>query len=273
MIFLVLRAGHRLIPLSDRPIAIGRLPECEVALEGTDVSRRHARIIPTPEGPLLIDRSRFGTFLNGSQVIGPALLVVGDRIAIGRYELEVESAEALARFGAPRSGHWTPRLAEWRRRYGTAEVAGTVAAVIAALTVRRATGSIVAAAYAGTVAEAAWFYGVLLLREWKIEGREARKGGFERRPFRELARDLLLEFGPAEVVDGLMLRPLCLGLGLRFFGGWIGVVLGKLAADLLFYGPVLAVFHWRRAGRRSGTPALERRRATTATLPPDLPPE
>jgi FHA domain len=249
---LILRCGTQRLPLSGHPVAIGRLPECDVALEGAEVSRRHARIVPTPEGPLLVDRSRFGTFVNGAQVIAPSLLVAGDVILIGKHEMVVELADPrhAAEASGGRAG-WRRRSAAWRRRYGLAELAGTAALVVVTLAVRRMTASIVVAALAGSLAEACWFYAVLLVREYRLERRDAQVGGFERRSLGDLGRDLLLEFGAAERLDGLLLRPLCLGLGLRLVGGWLGVLLGKLAADLLFYGPVLALLHWR-GGRPGG---------------------
>jgi len=267
---LVLRYGTRLLPLSGNTVSIGRLPECDLALEGVEVSRRHARIVPTPEGPLLVDRSRFGTFVNGAQVIGPSLLAAGDVILIGKYDILVEEADAHHPVVARSPARWRGRFAAWRRRYGIAELAGTAALVLATLGVQRATGSIVLAALAGSLAEAAWFYAVLLVRAFRQERREARVGGFEQRPLRELGHDLLLEFGAAERLDGLVLRPLCLGLGLKFAGGWLGALLGKLVADLLFYGPVLALFHWRGSGKTGGGDSGDGdvRRQTTATSVP-----
>jgi FHA domain len=252
---LVLRCGTRQLPIAGYPIAIGRLPECDLALDGAEISRRHARIVPTPEGPLLVDRSRFGTFLNGEQVVAPSLLSPGDVILIGRYDMVVEVVEAhLLTTLSHRSG-WRQGFAAWRRRYGLAEVVGTLALILAALAIQRATGSILAAALAGSLAEAAWFYGVLLVREFRLEKRDARVGGFEARALRELGRDLLLEFGAAERLDGLVLRPLCLGLGLLFIGDWLGLLVGKIVADLLFYGPILSLFHWRNGGGPGGRAA------------------
>lgn len=251
-------------------MAIGRLEECDLALEGAEISRRHARIVPTPEGPLLVDRSRFGTFLNGSQVVAPSLLQAGDVILVGDVDLHVEVGEAPP--VAAEAGGFRRTLAGWRRRYGLAEAAGTVALVLAALAIHRATGSVLAAALAGSLAEGAWFYAVLLGRDLRQERRTARTGGFVPRPIRELGRDLLLEFGAAERVDGLLFRPLSLALGLVTLSGWPGLLAGKLVADLLFYGPVLSLFHWRDAARRAAQTAAAdpRRRETTATGHPLL---
>lgn len=269
----VLRCGTRQFPLAGYPVAIGRLPECDLALEGADISRRHARIVPTPDGPLLVDRSRFGTFLNGEQVVAPSLLSAGDVILIGRYDLVIEATDAPLAASLREQTGWSNRFAGWRRRYGLAELVGTLALILVALGIYRGTGSVVVAALAGSLAEAGWFYAVLLVREYRQERTEARVGGFAPRPLRELGRDLLLEFGPAERVDGLLLRPLCLGIGLTCVGGWLGLLLGKLVADLLFYGPVLALLHWRNAPRRGGRGPIDgegQSRITTATGLPML---
>lgn len=269
----VLRCGARQFPIAGYPVAIGRLPECDLFLEGADISRRHARIVPTPDGPLLVDRSRFGTFLNGEQVVAPSLLSHGDVILIGRYDMVIEATEAVLPPPLRERTGWRPRFAAWRRRYGLAELIGTLALILVALAIQAATGSVIAAAFAGSFAEAGWFYAALLVREYRHEQIEARVGGFEPRPLRELGRDLLLEFSAAERLDGLVLRPLCLGLGLIWVGGWGGLLAGKLAADLLFYGPVLSLLHWRNAPRPGGKGRLDpenRARITTATGLPML---
>src|SRR5512143_1584579 len=250
---LVLRHGRRSLLLSQGAVAIGRLAECDIALDGPEISRRHARIVATPEGPLLVDRSRFGTFLNGAQVVAPSLLQAGDEILVGPYDLHVEFGEPSE--SKEKGGGLRRQLALWRRRYGVAEACGTVALISAALLTRAFTGSVFAAALAGSLAEAVWFYTVLLGREYRQERRGARLGGFVPRPLRDLGHDLLLEFGAAERVDALLLRPLCLAAGLAWLGGWAGLLAGKVTADLLCYGPVLSLLHWRDANRAAARAA------------------
>ena len=45
------------------------------------------------------------------------------------------------------------------------------------------------------------------------------------------------------------------------------MLIGKIAADLAFYGPVLAMYEWRLAGRQGAASSIEaiRRRTTQAT--------
>lgn len=266
--------GRRAISLTRGAVALGRLPECEVLLEGSEVSRRHARIVATPEGPLLVDRSRFGTVVSGAPVVGPALLVDGDVIQIGSHELLVTAAPEA--HGATLTSEGTAaatirtRLTAWRRRYGLSEAIGALIAVLAALAVRRGGGGLVPAAFAATFAEAVWFYASLAWREY----RRARGEALAAAPplavpaARDVFRNLALEFGAAEAVDSLLLRPACYAIGMRSLGSVPGILAGKLAADVLFWGPVLRAFHWRLAANpRAPAPAGVPRQTRAATNP------
>jgi hypothetical protein len=265
----------REIPLAGRAVQIGRLPECEVLLDGAEVSRRHARIVPTPNGPLLQDRSRYGTRVNGAQLIAPHLLHEGDVIQIGPWMLGVTRAtgQGSAQLG-PTAG-WRARLQHWRRRYGASELTGTVAAVCVAVLTFRQSGSHIAAGYAASLAEMLWFYGVLAVRDLRRTAREASRSGaiLDGHTVRSVLRNIALEFGAAEAFDALLLRPFAIAAGLHFLGGPFGALAGKLVADGVFYGPVLRLLHWRLGGRAVQEPPREleqRRRATTNTRPPTL---
>ncbi len=273
---LALVHDSRVLSLTGRAVHIGRLPDCEVRLEGSEVSRRHARIVPTPGGPVIVDRSRYGTLVNGSQVIAPLLLYEGDVIQVGSSVLKV--IRAAAGDGAER-GHkaeWHNQLRQWRRRYGLSEITGTMAAVTVAVLTQRWSGSVVAAAYAGMFAEMTWFYGVLAVRDLRREFRNAAQAGrrLDRRSAMAAIRSIFVEFGAAESMDALVFRPLCIGGGLHLIGGPLGALAGKLVADALFYGPILRLVHWRVVRLALADLAADgerRRRETTATALP-LPP-
>jgi hypothetical protein len=137
----------------------------------------------------------------------------------------------------------------------------------AAVAVEQASGSTILAAYVSTVAEAVVFYGIMFLRE---SIRDAHLAGTQGRPFGSadllpVLRNLVLEFGVAESLDLAILRPLCMGMGLRWIGGAGGALAGKILADLAFYGPVLAVYEWRLARRHASNTVQERHRRTTAS--------
>jgi hypothetical protein len=119
------------------------------------------------------------------------------------------------------------RTGRWIRRYLPAELAGFAGALMAALTVNRIwPGHLAAVAIAGTIGEALGYYGVFALCEWR---RHARSMG-------QLFRRMVVEFGPAEALDYLV-RPLAMYALPELLGNVaVGVIAGKIVADLVFYG-------------------------------------
>jgi hypothetical protein len=149
----------------------------------------------------------------------------------------------------------TLKLLEWLRRYGVAEIVGTCAALFGAWLVQRLGGNAVAAAYGGAFGENIGFYGTIVVRDFVAERRGARAAGVVFGPAGALrtAGELLLEFGPAELFDSLVVRPLAMGVGTRLLGWRLGVVAGKLVADVTFYVPVILTHEMRRGRRRPTT--------------------
>src|SRR5207253_1911556 len=64
-------------------LVFGREAGCDVVVPGKDVSRRHAEIVQTPKGYLLVDSSTNGTFVNEEQVAGQRFLARADVIRLG----------------------------------------------------------------------------------------------------------------------------------------------------------------------------------------------
>jgi len=74
----------RRFPLSTGEHVIGRDPDVDVRLEGSTVSRRHARLVVTADGTVLEDfGSKNGTFRGSERVSSPIHLADGDAIHIG----------------------------------------------------------------------------------------------------------------------------------------------------------------------------------------------
>jgi FHA domain-containing protein len=70
---------------------IGRSRECDIVLEDTGVSRRHAEIRPSGEGWALADLgSTNGVLVNGQKVKGARHLSAGDRVELGSTEIVFE---------------------------------------------------------------------------------------------------------------------------------------------------------------------------------------
>jgi hypothetical protein len=84
-------ADGRRIPVGTTAIVIGRLPECAIVLNDSNVSRRHAEIIRQGEDIILNDLgSTNGTKVNG-MAIRSAVLQDGDEIYIGISRLMLET--------------------------------------------------------------------------------------------------------------------------------------------------------------------------------------
>jgi hypothetical protein len=68
-------------------VVIGRDAGCDVVVPQSDVSRRHAEIVPAQAGYVLTDLSTNGVLVNGSRVKYSVLLRRGDVIRLGSEEL------------------------------------------------------------------------------------------------------------------------------------------------------------------------------------------
>ena len=74
------------------PVTIGRQAQCEIQIEDTWMSRRHARLAWTGIEYIVEDLgSTNGTFVNGERVVGPRALRSSDRLQLGdQVELAFE---------------------------------------------------------------------------------------------------------------------------------------------------------------------------------------
>jgi hypothetical protein len=126
------------------------------------------------------------------------------------------------------------RATEWLRRYGPAELLALIGALTGYLLADAATGSHAAAAYGAAVGDNLAYYGMLLAREAREHGPAT------------AVRRLAVEFGPAEALDFAVVRPGCTALATAALGP-AGVLVAKVAADVVFYVPVIATYELRKA--------------------------
>jgi pSer/pThr/pTyr-binding forkhead associated (FHA) protein len=78
------------IELGSGSLLIGRLPECDVLLQDTLVSRMHARISVQHDSVVVEDlHSTNGVYVNGLRVGHSAVLREGDRVLIGTTEISM----------------------------------------------------------------------------------------------------------------------------------------------------------------------------------------
>jgi hypothetical protein len=78
-------------PIAETRAQIGRLPECDVTLPDSSVSRRHAKITRNGTGWTITDLgSTNGVKVNGRRIQGPQSLKPGDTIELGTARVTFE---------------------------------------------------------------------------------------------------------------------------------------------------------------------------------------
>lgn len=89
------------VPLQDNVVSIGRGTSNQVRLGDITVSRNHARLLWRQDGGCYFIeelQSTNGVFLNGHRLQGTAMVVDGDRIRIGVYDLVFVDRTAVERW-------------------------------------------------------------------------------------------------------------------------------------------------------------------------------
>jgi FhaA, N-terminal domain/FHA domain len=106
---LILPDGRRVL-LESSPVTLGRLPECELALADSGVSRRHAEVRRGTDNTWAVADlgSTNGTKVNGLRIGEPRQLHDGDEITVGSTTVRFE-ARALAGAQARPAGAPTTR--------------------------------------------------------------------------------------------------------------------------------------------------------------------
>jgi hypothetical protein len=145
-------------------------------------------------------------------------------------------------------GKTRTRLREWVRRYLPCEIAGTVGELGGAAVAYLATGSLAAAAITATIGASAGYYAAAYVSalRWSYVDNVHRRWSSRVLVSNLLAlRSVAVEFGPAELIDGVAVRPFAFYVGpLIFDNTAVGWIFGKLVSDLAFY--LCAIFSYER---------------------------
>jgi hypothetical protein len=139
----------------------------------------------------------------------------------------------------------------WIVRYLPAEIAGTAAMVVAGLLVTVWTQNAAIIALAALIGEIIGFYAVLAVT---IYAEQAQVAHSLRGAVGRTGLLLVAEFGLAEVLDTLLIRPAALMIGVWLLPDplW-GLLAGKIAADVVFYAIAAGAFTVTdKAGLRDG---------------------
>jgi len=141
-----------------------------------------------------------------------------------------------------------PKIKRWVKRFLPAEVVGTVVAIVVSSFTHYYTNNAIIAAYAGSLSETIAFYTTIIIHDTLTASKRLKEEGktLSPRGFAYLLRNILLDFGIAELLDSMLLRPFCMYV----FPIWLrnyqlGILAGKIASDIVFYMPVIISYEIR----------------------------
>lgn len=129
----------------------------------------------------------------------------------------------------------------WLARFLPAELLGLAGSYIGYIVCARLGLPPVAAAYGAAFGENVGYYSAVFTRDWFALPPEKRQTG---RVLGAMAHD----FGIAESLDFFVVRPGATLLAVSLFGEAIGIGVGKVVGDVVFY--LLAITFWERRRAR-----------------------
>lgn len=141
------------------------------------------------------------------------------------------------------------KIREWLRRYFWADVLSTALSLFTAWFIHRTTDDNVLAAFVGSAMASLSFYGIMAWSDVRKSLKHHRKHdisyGFVAY-FKDL-RNLIIEFGPSEILDVLAVRPFFMYLIPRLTGEFVlGTFMGKMMADVVFFIPAIIMYEVRK---------------------------
>jgi hypothetical protein len=145
------------------------------------------------------------------------------------------------------------KVRAWAKRYGASEIVGTLTAYVGYFTVLGMTQNPVASAYGGAIGESLGFFGVMIVREIAADRAKARRRlhSYGWQGMCATIRGLFMELGPAELLDTGLIGPLAMGTASFYLGPGIGILVGKLTSDVVFYGSAIFLSEVRKRRARA----------------------
>ena len=141
------------------------------------------------------------------------------------------------------------KIKEWIRRYLLAEILSTALSLATAWVIYRTTGDNVLAAFGGSAMASISFYGIIAYNDVRKSLKHHRKHdlGYGFVAYFKDLRNLVIEFGPSEILDVLAVRPFFMYLMPKLIGEFVlGTFIGKMIADVVFFIPAIVMYEVRK---------------------------
>ena len=135
-----------------------------------------------------------------------------------------------------------PKLIEWLKRYGLAEVISLTLTVLSSWLTFHFTQNKITTALVGTWIGNIGYFGTILIEDILLAIKQLQAVGkqYSSETFYKNVRALFVEFGIAELFDTLFIRPTLM----YYIPIWVGdlswgVIIAKFVADITFYIPAI----------------------------------
>ncbi|HIH42361.1 TPA: hypothetical protein HA246_01825 [Candidatus Woesearchaeota archaeon] len=140
------------------------------------------------------------------------------------------------------------KLIEWTKRYGIAEIVSIAATYVCSYIADALFENNMAVAYGATFGATAGFYGTMILKDIRNDYLTARKDSqkYGVSGVLKTSKNLLIEFGAAEILDIAITRPAATVASIYLLGKGAGIIIGKVIADIAFYIPVIISYELRK---------------------------
>jgi len=141
------------------------------------------------------------------------------------------------------------KLKEWIGRYLPAEIISTILSVSSAWFVKSYFNEAVLAAFVGSLMASVGFYGTMAFRDISkaLEHHRKHQMKYGIISFLKDFRNLLVEFGPAEIIDVVIVRPFLMYSAPQFTDSFLlGTFIGKMSADVVFYVFAVIMYEVRK---------------------------
>jgi hypothetical protein len=141
------------------------------------------------------------------------------------------------------------KIKNWIKRYLPAEILGTFGAIVFPTIASFFTDNILVIALVATWGENLGFYGIMIfqeVKESKVKHQKMQKA-YGITSFGKSMRNIFLEFGVAETIDSLFVRPAIMFFSVSTFQNLqLAIFVGKIIADVIFYIPAIISYELRK---------------------------
>ncbi len=141
------------------------------------------------------------------------------------------------------------KVLEWLKRYLVAEIISTTLSLATAWGIMENTSDRVMAAFVGSAVASLSFYGVIAIADVRksLAIHRSNNERYKIKSFLIDFRNLIIEFGPAEILDVIAVRPFFMYLIPKLTGEFILSTLGgKIIADVFFFALAIIMYELRK---------------------------